>query len=352
MWGSITERGVDESHAVGMRLGRWLREREVSPRHLAARPEASPGVTHSEAPGGDPEDAPGDSRDGQVASSAAMPVATEGFFVPSVLAPSNARSLFTARAVLDGLVDEGLVDESGSVPIDTSAGDRLRVRRGAAVEPSSHSETPEDLAMREEVEVELLEALHVDEASLGGADWPRLLDVAECSTLFGLLPEGALPKPAWRALLGAPQRSALEVMARDSTIGGGFGRMLRVSLTGSIRAANNSEHPERLRICVMPGFSMLCWAMAIGLDGASAWPAPCANVLVETLRDEAGVAYIRFWNLRDMWELRPSWHREPGPPLLADVLKVLQDKSWEVTFPSTASREDLEGPDPDFARAG
>eukprot|EP00446_Apocalathium_sp_SHHI-4_P032421 CAMPEP_0177246294 /NCGR_PEP_ID=MMETSP0367-20130122/50929_1 /TAXON_ID=447022 ORGANISM="Scrippsiella hangoei-like, Strain SHHI-4" /NCGR_SAMPLE_ID=MMETSP0367 /ASSEMBLY_ACC=CAM_ASM_000362 /LENGTH=526 /DNA_ID=CAMNT_0018698297 /DNA_START=63 /DNA_END=1640 /DNA_ORIENTATION=- len=105
--------------------------------------------------------------------------------------------------------------------------------------------------------------------------------------------------------------------AGTGTSGGGGGGtplapLLQTLLAPSLRAARGLSR-ERLRITVLPGFSMLCWASALGFDSAAKWPAPSTCFLVETLADDKNDAFVRVWHLRDLWELRPAWHRGDGP---------------------------------------
>eukprot|EP00439_Symbiodinium_sp_Y106_P081337 s2135_g20.t1 len=158
-----------------------------------------------------------------------------------------------------------------------------------------------------------------------GASWARLLDVAECTETFGLLPKGQLTEATWQAVLSRPRQAAMRLADTKARLG------LRLSLEPCLRwrrlaktKASRDRGHERLRLLVLPGFSLLCWAAALDLPRfAQTWPSPASNFLVETLLDEADAVFLRIWRMRDYLELKPKWHQE-GPVPLDRFLEELQ----------------------------
>ncbi|CAE7941372.1 unnamed protein product, partial [Symbiodinium sp. KB8] len=166
-------------------------------------------------------------------------------------------------------------------------------------------------------------------ATSPGASWARLLDVAECTETFGLLPKGQLTEATWQAVLSRPKQAAMKLA--DTKAVNRLAPLLRLSLEPCLRwrrlakmkAARDEGH-ERLRLLVLPGFSLLCWAAALDLPRfAQTWPSPASNFLVETLLDEADTAFLRIWRMHDYLELKPKWHQD-GPVPLDRFLEELQ----------------------------
>merc|ERR1712113_1182967 len=92
----------------------------------------------------------------------------------------------------------------------------------------------------------------------------------------------------------------------------------------SIRTAKGVSE-ERVRVTVLPGLSMLCWAQAFGLERAKVWQSTSMSFLLETLRDEdTQKVYLRMWQFRDAWEMRPTWHGDRGPIELDVLVKKLR----------------------------
>jgi len=266
-WGELTTRGADEAFAVGRRLSRWLHEREG-----AHTDEWSKAVT--------------------------------------VHASHDRRARRTARAVISGL---NLADVR--IPVNTSQAGSFRVHSGHLLE-TAHEDLLKDAEARQNAALELMEVLRIDQSELGDGHWTRLLDVVESSLHAGLLPQGSLSDATWNAVFDAPCQlaGAVEVSSLP---------LLQMTLRVAVRAAR-SDMEERARIYVVPGFSLLCWARATGLSGASLWPSPASGVLLETLADQADNVFVRFWDPRDSWEFRPSWHNADGPVSLSLLLEKLQ----------------------------
>jgi len=337
VWGQLTTRGADEARAVGARLERWLAQRDV------------------EGPPAEEDDDEDSDDDGQGPPRRRR--STWRGIAATALATPDLRAELTARATLSGLA----LPPDVRVGVDAMAGARLQVGHrlegvlGGAAEVEAWLEGANlGLSARHDAALDLLELLGLgSEAAplLEGAGWPELLDIAESSSLFGLLPNGGLAKTTRRRLFRAPRLAAQALVdaswsssssssssppsggadgagtAGTGTSGGGGGGtplapLLQTLLAPSLRAARGLSR-ERLRITVLPGFSMLCWASALGLDSAAKWPAPSTCFLVETLADDKNDAFVRVWHLRDLWELRPAWHRGDGPVPLPRLLEHL-----------------------------
>mmetsp|Transcript_48674 Transcript_48674/g.141943 ORF Transcript_48674/g.141943 Transcript_48674/m.141943 type:complete len:437 (-) Transcript_48674:117-1427(-) len=324
IWGQLTTRGADESRAVGARLERWLAEREEW------RAQDDMNVDASEV---DADEAAKHRMEGDDSQAGRTRRSRRGALPLAVVAMPESNSELTARAVLSGL---SLPPEL-RVPLDTSSGARLSIESWSAdvvagegraarlvFDPWAADDPVADVEARQDVALDLLELLGLDSsafASMEGASWPRLLDVAECSATCGLLPHGELSPSTRRVLFTAPLRAARALVAShlDGEGVGLLAPLLRTLLTPSVRASRAATR-ERIRISVLPGFSMLCWAAALSLERAAIWPAPSMSYIVETLRDDATAeVYLRTWQFRDAWEVRPSWHLAQGPPRLCEV---------------------------------
>lgn len=243
------------------------------------------------------------------------------------------RAELTACAVLSGLA----LPPGARVPAEVVAGARLRVA-GALTAGEAGSaarfvpnvgawrSAAEEATARQDVALELLELLS---HGCGGqssstmkflmedAGWPALLDVAECARTFGWLPQGELAASSRRVLFGTPVLAARALVRDKATAAGAVGPLLRTVLAPSIRASRGLSR-ERLRVTVLPGFSLLCWAAAMQLDRALLWPGPAMSFLVETLADAAsGESFVRIWQFKDVWEMRPAWHVSEGPVRLS-----------------------------------
>jgi len=100
--------------------------------------------------------------------------------------------------------------------------------------------------------------------------------------------------------------------------------LLRLLSLPCVQAAHGGLSSERLRVVVLPGFSLQCWITAMQLHGPiGQWPKHSECVVVETLQDEAEFPFVRFWMLRDALELRPRWHEEGGPVPLHHLLESI-----------------------------
>lgn len=290
-WGELTTRGADESRALGVRLHRWLQEREADMVGFEVSDEESEGTASGE----EEEDS-----GGQGAMYPAGSIA--------VLAAPSRRAILSARALLDGLCSPG-----ARMPVNTAAG---------AMWPADwapHAAADAGSAECRLAALELRQALGLEHSAIDGG-WPRLLDILESTSLSGLLPDGDIPEATRRAVLGAPRRVATALAGEASEA---VCSLMRQSLLPSIRASRGASK-ERVRIAVMPGFSVLCLAAAYGLRGAMRWPAPASCLLLETLEDEANGIFLRFWQLRDSLELRPAWHRTGGPVPLPELLAAMK----------------------------
>lgn len=324
LWSQLTTRGADEARAVGARLERWLADRSDA--------------VH--------DDADDEEKGGEEASLAQAPSSRQSRLRASApvaaVATPDARAVMTARAVLSGLaLPQGL-----RVPVDTAAGARLRVGISATTGSDGSSaarfvadagadfSAQEDAAARQDAALDLVELLErggggrLDvagmRAMLENAGWPQLLDVAECAATFGLLPRGELAPTTRRAIFGTPVRAARALVADDALAAEAVGPLLRTLLSPSVRAARGFSR-ERVRISVLPGFSMLCWAAALGLDKALVWPSPGMDYLVETMvNDDTSESFLRIWQFRDAWEIRPVWHEGKGPVCLDQLQAELR----------------------------
>ncbi|CAK9038363.1 unnamed protein product [Durusdinium trenchii] len=254
-WKQLTTRGMDESYALGRRIETWMSEQSL----------------------GDEEEE-----------------------VPAlVIASPDQRSTWTARAVLRGLC----ASHGQSDPMAV----RLRTTRAALRVPVQD----EDEDAKQDVAMDLTELLALRPDALEDASWPRLLDVAETASIFGLLPKGQLDQ-AWKAVLAPAHRAARALC--DSKAAKRAGPLLRLTLEPAMLLQSGSLGSERLRLVVLPGFSLLCWACALQLPRlVRLWPAPSSSLLVETLDDQDGQIFLRIWHPRTHLELRPSWHQEDGP---------------------------------------
>ncbi|CAL1127924.1 unnamed protein product [Cladocopium goreaui] len=250
LWNQLTLRGMDESYALGRRIETWIFEH--SPKNEDENEE--------------------------------LPT--------TVITSPDQRSILTARAVLRGLCAKDRESDPMAV--------RLRTMRAAL--RIADIEDLEDLEDLEDVAMDLTELLALPADALEGAKWPRLLDAAETAKLFGLVPQGELDK-AWKACLASAYRTAQVVGKRSRPL-------LRLTLEPPLLRKRGAEVSEKLRLVVLPGFSLLCWANALRLPRfAQLWPAPSGCFLVETLDDEDGGVFLRIWNPRNHLELRPTWHK-------------------------------------------
>lgn len=316
-WGQLTTRGADEARAVGSRLERWMAERAI---------REGPNASAELEPG------PGEEPDEKV-----LGTPRQGAAGVTALATPDLRGELTARATIGGLV----LPPDVRVPVDTLVGSRLRVGHlleGVLGGPAELDGWLEGAGLgagqRRDVALDLVELLGLGSdavSMLDAAGWPTLLDVAECTSIFGQLPRGELAKSTRRALFRAPRLAAQALLkgtlvdsdASSAVAGPALGPLLQTLVAPSVRAARGLSR-ERLRITVLPGFSMLCWAHAMGLERAMVWPAPSTCFLVETLVDDAvGKVFLRVWLLRDQWEIRPTWHAHQGPLLLSSLLREL-----------------------------
>eukprot|EP00927_Polykrikos_kofoidii_P077944 TRINITY_DN74824_c0_g1_i1.p1 TRINITY_DN74824_c0_g1~~TRINITY_DN74824_c0_g1_i1.p1 ORF type:complete len:450 (-),score=54.65 TRINITY_DN74824_c0_g1_i1:152-1444(-) len=333
VWGELIARGVDENHALGARLGRWLVERDT----VTARKVLPPEMFDR-----DSDD------DGEEETES---IGTKGPGTPpyanalEVVSAPGRRAEASAHALLDGLLCPPWLRLHSRAPVACSTDGRLRVEGWESIfDEAERSSSSSSELSRHDAAIDLREALGLGEDVVSeNATWPELLDIAECASSLGLLPRGDLPEETWRAIFNSPRRASLAVAAAADI--GSFAAvealrpLLRATLSPCVRAANATTD-ERLRIVALPGFSLLCWATALRLrvggmphvgsddhlsDGPRAfpqvWPAFSECFLVETLRDEAGDAFLRMWQLRDGLELRPQWHQDRGPVPLAQLLE-------------------------------
>jgi len=298
LWGELTTRGADEAFAVGLRLERWLADAASGRLQGQEEDEIEPGIS------------------------------------TAVIATPDRRAVLTAKAVLRGLCLPGQV-----VKVDTTSGAQVRaltsIESGAGGMLNLASSAGGDDAARHDAALDLSELLGLEGPVLAGASWAALLDIAECAAIFGLTPEGALAETTWQALLASPLLSARALIS-DSTFGPQVaGRLVRLALSPSVRAAH-SVGDEQLRLVVLPGFSLVCLATALGLGRSIGWPAPCTSLMLETLLEDAtGEAFVRFWQLRDSWEVRPWWHDGDGPVRLMRLLEAAQTAGGAALTSST-----------------
>jgi len=181
----------------------------------------------------------------------------------------------------------------------------------------------EDASHRLDAALDISETLGLDAESLESAAWPQILDIAESAMTFGLLPEGGLASSTWQAVMSAPVRAATTLVSQAHLSPRSTGLLLHSVIGPCVRVARGASS-ERLRIIVLPGFSLLVCAIALSLSRAAVWPPPSAHLLMETLVDDRNNGFVRFWEMRDAWELRPAWHRGDGPVPLVRLLEQVR----------------------------
>ncbi|CAE8583866.1 unnamed protein product, partial [Polarella glacialis] len=106
-----------------------------------------------------------------------------------------------------------------------------------------------------------------------------------------LLPRGQLTEATWQAVLAPPMRRARALASDQELAAEVVGPLVRLLLEPCLTAATAAQlrdkegisdegRRESLRIVVLPGFSMLCWAAAMKLTRAAlVWPAPAASLM-------------------------------------------------------------------------
>jgi len=272
VWGQLTARGADEAFAAGRRLESWLAEQ-----------------TATAVDDGDEE--------------------VEQELHTTVITSPTQRAMLTARAVVSALLPGVQRADAAQV--------RLRLAtRALRVDQEAEDSAGDDEHAKQDVALDLAELLGQDPQAFEGASWARLLDVAECTETFGLLPKGQLTEATWQAVLSRPRQAAMRLA--DTKAVDRLAPLLRLSLEPCLRwrrlaktKASRDRGHERLRLLVLPGFSLLCWAAALDLPRfAQTWPSPASNFLVETLLDEADAVFLRIWRMRDYLELKPKWHQD------------------------------------------
>lgn len=283
IWGELTVRGADESYGMGQKLERWLFERPLDP-----------AISHEAEKDGDSDDSEAEPE----------PVRTRAF------APDERRSIFSARRVLSGLRP---VDLKHKVPVtvDCSAAAKLHVELPSSLlsEVSSLGD-----AARQDAALDLTELLALPPDSLLGASWSRLLDVAECASIFGLVTKGDMAEATWKAVLTQPLRTAKALAADAELAVQTLGPLLDFVLSPCSRAASSRGSHEQLRVTILPASSLLFLAAALRLGRlATIWPTFASGILMETVLDPSGVPYVQLWQPRDYWPLRPAWHKDEGP---------------------------------------
>jgi len=133
-------------------------------------------------------------------------------------------------------------------------------------------------------------------------------------------------RSVWRDLYAAPASAAQSIVALWKQRAQDFNPpLLQHVVDPCLQAVMRQQRtnvsttpPELLRVVVLPGFSLLCWAHALGLHlpggGLLGWPSPMSGVLMESFVDESGAGFTRLWQLNDgPMELRPTWHEQGGP---------------------------------------
>merc|ERR1712062_133415 len=112
---------------------------------------------------------------------------------------------------------------------------------------------------------------------------------------------------------------------------GSISSLLQCALS-PVFEASNGDSAERLRVTVLPGFSFLAMFIALRLRGTLTWgwPAHAECLLIETLKDEGGNCFVRFWQLRDSHECKPGWHTNGGPVSLGALLQAMPLLEYEA----------------------
>eukprot|EP00811_Abedinium_folium_P034801 NODE_7652_length_1561_cov_3.683403.p1 GENE.NODE_7652_length_1561_cov_3.683403~~NODE_7652_length_1561_cov_3.683403.p1 ORF type:complete len:411 (+),score=156.56 NODE_7652_length_1561_cov_3.683403:3-1235(+) len=306
VWGQVTTRGIDEAGVAGHRFCRWVLARGIAD-WLPEESEGDDEVDLDEHEEGNrplPED------------------------IVAVVAAPDRGSLLTARSAAAGLCRElpqvlVRIDDDAGMGLDLS--DEAHAAAAAAA-ITSHEDIAELHRAQRALAVAL--GLTADDAEAAASSWPDVLDAVESTEAFGLVPAGTLTAATRERAFASPVAAAERLEAAGWP---GMGTLLQATLAPSIAAASTAGNGalaadiERLRISALPGFSLLCWMRLLGLRTmAGTWPEPAESLVLETLVDDIGGAFVRFWRPREAWELRPRWHKDEGPARLSRLLEELQ----------------------------